>query len=276
MIAACANSTEFSGVAIEGPYGWGKTVTTQKVLESMKVDFAKLSGKSTERGFFDFLGKHSRKTILIDDSSGILNSPDGMALLKQATELSSTSLVREVTWTKNGSHEVIKFTGRLVIVCNVFPKNPDGRAVFSRFMPYPFEVTVEDAKYLLHEAANDSKWFKKTRLAGEVAECIIEILNEITLPEINYRTLRRGYALAQACEMWKPLFLKTMRVPPKDPRQVVHDLSLSDLTIGEQEAKFKQSTGLHRRRFQDIRKNLGLSRKYGNASDGPQAEAFRS
>lgn len=262
IITACVNSKEFSGVVIQGPNGWGKTVTAQTVLTSMKTDFAKLSGRSTVRGFFDFLGNHPAKIILVDDTSGVLNSPDGLALLKQATELSSTNRVRQVTWTKNESHEVVRFTGRLVIVCNVFPTNPDARAVMSRCIPYPFLVSVEDAKPLLREAAEDTKWFKKTRLAREVAEFLIGELNEKTLPEINYRTFQRGYTLAGSCEHWKPLLLKTMRVPLKDPHEVVRNLADSGGSVGEQEAKFKEATGLKRRRFQAIREELGFARKY--------------
>src|SRR5690606_18829863 len=76
--------------------------------------------------------------------------------------------------------------------------------------------------------------------------------------EISLRTLRMGYELASVdAENWQDLLLKGLPTP--DAQQVVLDLNRSSMKVKEKEILFTKQTGFQRRKFYQIRDQLGLA-----------------
>ncbi len=113
------------------------------------------------------------------------------------------------------------------------------------------------------QAASDKKRFPKTRLALEVVEFLESQLTESLHPDISFRTLKKGYILAEAHPgSWKELFADTLPKGPVNREILIRELSRKNLKVKEQARLFEQSTGLKTRSFYNYRKELKINRDF--------------
>ncbi len=251
---------------IEGPAGWGKTTTVDKALELAGVDGVHLGAYSTPLNLYNFLAENSDRLIVIDDCAGLFNDQSSMAILKASTWPSKANK-RIVKWGSTSNKATtpeFEFHGQFVIVCNSFPSTPDGEAIRSRGYARRFDITLTEAKTLLHQAAKDRKWFPKTKIAESVSAFLIERLNENTLPKISYRTLKNGYRLAEyQPKSWEDLLAPMLPAESIDPEKLVRELSRQKLQVKEQARIFELKTGLKERSFYNYRRANKISRTSG-------------
>ena len=186
-----------------------------------------------------------------------------MAILKAATWPSrgNKRLVKWGSTSTKASASEFEFLGKLIIVCNSFPKTPDGEAIRSRGYTRKIDINLNDAKLLLSEAASQKRWYPNSKLAIEVAEFLIDHVTESSLSQISFRTLKKEYRLAEVHpESWKELFVDTLPKGAVNPESLVKELSLQGLKVKDQARIFNEKTGLKKRSFYNYRKDSKISR----------------
>ena len=263
-IEAIVGSDEMHSIIVEGPAGWGKTTAVEESLELSGHKAVYLGSYSTPLSLYNFLQENAARIVLLDDCAGIFNDSTSMAILKAAT-WPARGTRRFIKWgsTSNKANvDEFEFSGKLIIVCNSFPKTPDGLAIKSRGYSRKIDISLNEAKQLLLKAAEESKWFAKTDLARKVGEFLISNLTEASLPQISFRTLKQGYRLAEVhADSWQELFADTLPVVRTDPVQLVVELSRKPMKVKEQAAVFEKMTTLKSRSFYHYRKQAGVDKR---------------
>lgn len=248
---------------IEGPPGWGKTTAVEDALRAASVSAVHLGSYSTPLHLFNFLYENSSRTIVVDDCAGLFNDLVSMAILKAATW--GQAKQRKLRWGSTSGKALVEeffFEGKLIIVCNSFPKTPDAEAVRSRSFPYKMKIDTAVAKSRLKAAAQNPVLYPNTAKAQEVAKFLSERISSASTHLISYRTLHMGYELAEHnCDQWRELLGGMIVVLPEDPRKIVHQLSRREISVKEQIRLFEESTGLRRRTFFKYRSELGVSHR---------------
>jgi DNA polymerase III delta prime subunit len=262
-IETITDAEDMHSLIIEGPPGWGKTTSVEESLLLAKVEALHLGAYSTPLNLYNFLAENSDGIILLDDCAGIFNDPNAMAILKAATWPSrgNRRLVKWGSTSTKATVDQFEFFGKLIIVCNSFPKTADGEAIRSRGYSRRIDITLSEAKKLLLQAASMKKWFSKTKLSSEVAEFLVGQVSESSLSQISFRTLKKGYRLAEVHpESWRELFADTLPKGAIDPSQLIKELSRQNLMVKEQKRIFIEKTGLSSRSFFNYRKNDRVSK----------------
>jgi hypothetical protein len=263
-IEAISHADDMHVLIVEGPPGWGKTTAVEDALKEAGVEGLHLGAYSTPLNLFNFLAEHRERIILIDDCAGIFNDPSAMAILKAAAWPSRRER-RIVKWGSTSNKAItpeFEFVGKLIIVCNSFPSTPDGEAIRSRGYARRIDITLEEARRLLRQAAENKRWgFSSKKIALEVTEFLSERLTEGTLSKISFRTLKKGYRLAERHpDCWRELFADTLPKGNVEPEKLIKELSKKGLKVKEQARIFQQTTGLKVRSFYNYRKEAKLSR----------------
>jgi hypothetical protein len=262
-IQAICQASDMHALIVEGRPGWGKTTAVEKALQLAGVESFHLASYSTPLHLYNFLEEHSKKVILLDDVSGIFTDQSAMALLKAATWPSRDGkrILRWGSTSAKASAPEFEFSGKLVIVCNSFPSTSDGEAVRSRGYAKRIDISLDEAKRLLLQASQDTQQFPRSDLASQVAKFLIRHLDESTLPQISFRTLKKGYRLAEVhSDSWQDLFQAILPTRAILPEKLVHELSRGSLQVKEQARIFQERTGLKIRSFYNYRRDAQLSR----------------
>lgn len=251
----------FNACIIEGAPGWGKTTAVADALVRLKIGYAHLGTYATPLGLFNFLFQNSDSMILIDDTSGLFNNPQTMAILKAAT-WEHPNRGRVIKWTstteKSETGEFL-FKGKIIIVCNSFPKTADAEAVLNRALEYTVEPTLKEAKILLTEAIKDKKKYKNQELAAKVLDGLLAALNEDTLAKTSYRTLQRMYEIAfHNPDCWEQMLGKSATANLADPLKILRRLSKQNIKVKDQLRIFEEETGLKRRTFFKYRRQMEI------------------
>lgn len=262
-IEAIIDADDMHSLIIEGPPGWGKTTSVEESLKLAKIEALHLGAYSTPLNLYNFLAENSDGVILLDDCAGIFNDPSAMAILKAATWPSRRNkrLVKWGSTSSKAAADEFEFFGKLIIVCNSFPKTADGEAIRSRGYARRIDIKISEAKRLILEAAALKKWFTKTKLSTEVAEFLVSQITESSLPQISFRTLKKGYRLAEVHpDSWRELFADTLPKGTVEPGILIKELSKQNLMVKDQKRIFIEKTGLSSRSFFNYRKDEKISR----------------
>lgn len=257
-------SARSHALIVDGPAGYGKTQAVTEALERAGLEAARLGSYSTPLNLFNFLNENQSRIVILDDVAGLFYDRAAMAILKAATWASPGG--RVITWgstTTKANADDFEFQGKLIVICNSFPATPDAIAVKSRSLTHQFQISKIAAKQLLREAAFDSKWFRNTGLATEVAEFLCEHLTDSNLPDISYRTHHIGYDAAEKKPgKWRELLGSMIQVNKgcADPKALVEDLARRGMKVREQVQVFEEMTGFKRRTFFKYRKQLGVQK----------------
>ena len=258
-IEVLCNSNISHALIVEGAPGWGKTTAVQFALHLAGVEEVHLGAYSTPLNLYHFMYAYSDRIILLDDCAGLFHDSAGMAILKSSTWPSKNNK-RIVRWGSSSGKVLVpefEFTGKLIIVANTFPKTPDGDAILSRGYSKQINISVSEAKKLILNAAQDKKWFHNSGISLMVAQFLIDRLTENTLSQMSFRTLMKGYELAEFHpDCWQELLSGILPVEITDPEALVQELSKQRIKVKEQERIFKAKTGLQRSSFFKFRKNL--------------------
>lgn len=267
FIEAIVEAEDMHSLIVEGSPGWGKTTAVEESLRLAKIEAVAIGSYSTPLNLFNCLADNFDQVILLDDCSGIFNDSSAMAILKAATWPSrgGKRLVKWGSTSTKAATDQFEFFGKLIIVCNSFPKTADGEAIRSRGFSRRIDITLPEAKKLILKAASEKKWFSKSKLATEVAEFLLNQITESTLPQISFRTLKMGYRLAEVHpDSWQELFLDSLPKKLIDPESLVKQLSRENMKVKDQRRVFIEKTGLSSRSFYNYRKDAKISRSYAS------------
>jgi hypothetical protein len=162
----------------------------------------------------------------------------------------------------------VDFEGKIIVLTNALPSMPQAQAFKSRALYYRLDIKRETIEQHLVLAAKAKGRFTNPKLALEVARFLGTQARHHEADHISLRTLRLGYELASVNnDRWQSLLLNALPNVQLDPRNLLGDLAGTGMRIEEQAGIFMQQTGLGRRRFFEIRKELGL-REYAQAKAG--------
>jgi hypothetical protein len=261
-VEVLSQSSRSHALIIEGPAGWGKSHSVDEALAIANLSAVRLASYSTPLHLFRHLKDHPSEISILDDVAGVFTDRASMATLKAAMWPAPGG--RIVSWgsrTSKDGIEEFEFTGKLVVICNFFPSTADAKAVKSRSLTHFFSVNSEVAKELLQKAALDSNWFESIDVAKQVADFLCGHLTPNNFDQLSYRTLHIGYDLAQhKPDDWRELLSSMIDITATDPKEVVRELAIQGLKVGDQVDEFKRRTGKQRRTFFLYRKELGLAK----------------
>ena len=264
QVRTVMKSQIFHILIVEGRPGSGKTTAVSKALHELGIKPKILGSYSTPLGFFNFMHDHSDSLLLIDDTSNVFSSSFAMALLKSAT-WDQPGYGRLVRWTSTSEKAVAEefvFRGKLIIICNSFPRTIDAQAVRNRGFEIQIEPGLQETRELLSFAAKDIEKFQNQKIAQKILKRLLDGLSEETLSKISYRTLQRDYEIAvHNPESWETMADSEVRsdfVQPKSVRKLIVKLSETDLKVKDQLKEFERRTGFKRRTFFKYRKELEL------------------
>jgi hypothetical protein len=256
---------------VEGPPGWGKTEAVDHAMRLAGVEGAHLGAYSTPLHFFNFLAANASRAIVVDDTAGLLGDPISMALLKAATwpRPGSKRILRWGSTTSRADAEEFEFTGKFVVVCNAFPRSPDGGAIRSRGFSWRLCVAPELAKSLILQASADRERYPVAEAAAAVAEFLVSKIDESTIGSISYRTLAQAYRLAEVHpDAWRELVAPLIPPVAAIPEELAKALARRDIPVKEQARIFEEKTGLKERSFYYYRRRaIAPRRSARKASD---------
>jgi hypothetical protein len=149
------------------------------------------------------------------------------------------------------------FEGKLLVICNSFPRTLDAEAVKNRSLDMKIEPGVSETRELLTLAAQDVLKFPDQITAKKALRSILSELNEETVSKISYRNLQKAYEIAvHNPDTWESVSGR-MSVA-ESPLRVVEALNDQGLKVKDQLKEFERRTGFRRRSFFKYRKQLGL------------------
>ncbi len=258
-----------------GPPGWGKSCTIRQALGELGVEYKILGAYSTPLALFNALCESSNSTIVLDDTAGLLSSPQSLAILAAAvwpgSESRGTRLVRWSSTSEKAITSEVEFNGKIIILTNAIPSTHAALALCSRSLKYEIIVEAEQVPQLLMEAAESTMNVPEKETAMQVARFLGERVSQYDASKFNLRTLEQGIDFAvHSPESWQQMLLAVLpkRSETKNPglaknkRQfdIILDLDRSNLRVHEQVAQFERLTGQKRRTFFTLRRQLGLSK----------------
>lgn len=261
QVRTIMNSDNFHILIVEGRPGTGKTTAVVQALDELGIKPAILGAYSTPLGLFNFLHRHQTEMVLIDDTSGIFANNPAMALLKSATWL-IPGRGRYIKWTsttERADADDFIFTGKLIVVCNFFPRTSDAEAVRNRSLDLQIEPNVAETKDLLTIAARDRARFPDQKMAARVLKKLLDGLSEANLSKVSYRSLQKAYEIAvHNPDSWEQMGGGRTKAPPEASHKVIARLNRPDVKVKDQLREFEKITGFKRRSFFKYRRQLGL------------------
>ncbi len=271
---------------ILGPPGWGKSCTIRQALSELGVEYKILGAYSTPLALFNALCDNPNSTIVLDDTAGLLSSPQSLAILAAAvwpgSESRGTRLVKWRSTTEKAAASEIEFKGKVIVLTNSIPSTPAALAFCSRSLKYEIVVEAEQVPQLLMDAVQSNKVAEEKDVASQVATFLGEQIGQYDASKFNLRTLEQGIDFAtHSPDLWQHMLLAILpkrgeiitAIPTKNKPQIqiVLDLDRSSLRIQEQVIQFERLTGQKRRTFFTLRRQLGLSRKKDSAPCTPSS-----
>lgn len=213
--------------------GLGKSFLVVEALKENKLkedEFAVLTTYSTPLAFYGFLYENKDKLIFLDDIEGILSDKKGLSMLKSA--LWSIGLERKVCYQsttellheRNLPEEFI-FTGRIIFACNKLRvKNKDVQAFKSRCLFYEINLSQKETLKMMKEIVK--KPYKKLTLK-ERKSCLSFIKKnvDVTMSNLNFRTLIHIFDVKSYSDKWKPLAYVVMEKTISDIAKLIYSLA---------------------------------------------------
>jgi len=260
-IGALLASTELHMLILVSPPGWGKSTLVDAMLTAANMGFQAIGSYSTPLYFYNCLCDFPDDVLVLDDCAGLFTDKIALTHLRAATWSSAGSGgKRRVAWgstCKMVAAPFVDFTGKLILLTNVFPKGKETEALQSRAFFYEIRLDRYLVEELLLSAAKSKEHFDNPALAGEVVQHIIDNLDCLDWSKLNFRSLKMAYDFAQQDpDGWKEMLAPLL--PSLSPKKLVTALDKSGEPVKKQCEDFQQATGLSRRTYFNYRKELGL------------------
>lgn len=256
------SSEHYHLMLVQGPPGWGKSSLTRKVLMELGQEYRELGSYCTPLALYNGLCNHPSDLLIVDDCAALFQNVFSMSLLNAATWPTSDGGPRLVKWTSTtelASATEVRFKGKIIVLTNALPQTPQAQAFISRSLYYQLDIEASAIEQHLLKAASDPERFTNNALAQEVAQFLGLQAEHHSTSVISLRTLRLGYELAMVSkDRWQTLLLKALPKVKVCPKELVVDLSKTEMIVEEQVAAFIKKTGLSRRRFFYFREALGI------------------
>jgi hypothetical protein len=263
-IHTLTTSRQIHALVLQSPPGFAKSTTIDQALKSLGLEFIAAGSYSTPLHIYNTICRHPESILVFDDSAGIFEDVKAMSILKAAAWASSgTKGDRRVAWGSTSGkveQESVIFQGKLILITNSIPQSRETKAFLSRSIFYEMHFKKPEIVEMLRTAAKSQEHFENTEIAAKVAEFLIKKLSTRDYSSISLRTLHVGCEIASTHpDEWQELLEPLL--PQPEPTSVL-DAFETKMSPKEQENQFISETGLSRRTFYNVKKELGLTRPY--------------
>lgn len=154
LTSSRANYTQ--GAIITGSAGIGKTKRVVQAISGAKLPYTIYNSYSTPLAMYESLYLNNGKTVVFDDTTGILQDRKSISILKAA--LFSATGERLITYSstakvleERGIPQSFIFTGRIIIILNEIPATlrESFQALLSRVYYHNVALTLDEKKLLV-------------------------------------------------------------------------------------------------------------------------------
>lgn len=261
LLNTLVSSENFHCLIVQSPPGWAKSTTINDALEQLKINAIPIGTYSTPLHFYNSMAQHPNKFIVLDDCSGLFDDLAAMAVLKAATWPNTKTGERFIQWASNSAQvmrpEGFAFTGKLILLTNIFPNGRDTDAFKSRSLFYQIHFTRQNIAKLLKEAAKSKIHYQSRTRAEMVAKHLIKSMEKRDFTKYNLRTLKMAYEFAaNDAKGWRELLGEVL--PSITPEELVKSLATTGETVANQAREFQRMTGKTSRYFYKLRASQEL------------------
>jgi len=252
------SNNEIYGLIFTGQAGISKSYSTIQTLNELKTDYVYFAGYTTPLGLYKFLNdnKEKGKTIVFDDTFGILNNTTSVVLMLNA--LYSSAGKRKISWNSSKLKDLpseFLFEANVILVTNELPKNLGTDLINSRCLSYRFEFNNFEILAIMKAIANlpHPKLTKEQRI--EVFNFIKEFTDETT-ENFDLRTqnkIENIYLFDK--NNWKDLSMPLIN-SKNEKLLLLKQLIKESVSLVEAKNKWYETTGLSERAFQRYHKKL--------------------
>jgi len=281
LLGILLNSENIFGLLLEGKNGLGKSYSMmaemQEIAKTKKVDYEVITGQITPLGIYQKMydlnykiksGSLQAFNVLLDDTAGLFKSEIAVNILKGA--LWANGGKRILTYKSNHKSmedypEMFEMDSRLkiTIITNRFSdKDENIAALKGRCFYHKFEFSYAEVIELMDNIVKQD--YANTTL--EERKEVLQFLKEGTNPatkNLNFRLLVKGFEFLKA-DNWKELL--TSQIEQDESKQLVWELEnnkqFKDMPVADKIQHFRDITGYSKRTYQNIKKDMGLTRKY--------------
>lgn len=251
-------NNDIFGLIFTGQAGTSKSYSTIQTLNNLEVDYTYFSGYTTPLGLYEFLynNRGRGKTIVFDDTFGILNSTTSVMLMLNALYASAGK--RKISWTSSKNKELPSefiFQANVILIINEVPNNIGTDLINSRCLNYRFDFNNYEILSIMKAISKLKHATLTKEQRKEVVDFIKENVDETT-KSFDLRTqnkIENLYMFSKDC--WKDLAMPL--VESKDEKLVLlKQFIKSASTLKEAKAEWCEATGKTERSFQRANKQL--------------------
>lgn len=255
--AVVSKTNELYGLIFTGQAGVSKSFSTIQTLNELKTNYTYFAGYTTPLGLYEFLYNNKEgKTIVFDDTFGILNNPTSIMIMLNALYSSNGS--RKISWCSTKLKDLppeFILESNIILITNEIPKNIGSDLINSRCLYYRFDFNNFEILSIM-KAIAELKHPKLTRdERNEIIKFIEENTDEAT---INFdlrvqNKIENLYLFSK--DNWKDLSMPLLETK-NEKLTLLKEFIRSSTTLQEAKKKWNEATGLGERSFQ--RYNLKL------------------
>lgn len=261
----------FAGLFCVSNGGFGKSFEVVNRLARSNSDYALINTHITPVSLYELLYTNNGKICLFEDCEKILENETIVSILRSALWSALTDkngeMVRTITfhtpW-KDAKHlpKSFVFTGKIILLANVMPRNNRIDALLSRVLFYNLNFSLTDIKMMLTSMA------KKGYKDLSSVEClkIISELSELIGVEHKNLNLRLFHKAVELYRFNKDTWREALKIflDVDEDLAIVGRLIRSNKSTNLQVAEFIDETGKSRRTFFTLKKKylalLGASK----------------
>lgn len=253
-------NNQIYGLVFTGQAGTSKSFSTIQTLNELGADYEYFAGYTTPLGLYEFLynNKEEGRTIVFDDTFGILNNTTSVTLMLNA--LHSSSGKRKISWSSSKLKDLPSefiFNANVILITNEVPSNLGSSLISSRCLNYRFEFNNYELLSIMKAIASLKHPTLSKNQRHEVVKFMEEYVDETT-KSFDLRTqnkIENLYMFSQ--KSWKDLAMPL--ISSKNEKLVLlKQFILSSQNLQEAKAQWSEATGLGERQFQRYSKKLKM------------------
>lgn len=240
-----------------GSGGIGKTFNAIRTLTTEKTDFKYITGNITPLIMYKLLYDNKNRTIIFDDTHGLLNNPASMSTLFSA--MWAPTGKRFVEWHTSsklikGIPDRFEFQGRIIFILNEIPDTEKMKILVSRCLHFNLEFGRPEILKIMYEITKIPHPELKIKERMGVVDFIRKVTNSAT-SDFNLRLQKKIEQIyLYDKNNWKRL--SSYLVNADEDLLIVDELMNGDYTLREQLNLFFEKTGKSRASFYRLRSKL--------------------
>jgi hypothetical protein len=240
------------GFIFSGSAGIGKTFLTRQTLAQEGVYFVESRGVSSALALYNFLYENNSKdkVLLLDDVAGLINNENAFSLLLGA--LWDGFISWNSTTDKLKAPRSFNFDSRIIIIANSL-NGRDAEILKSRCLVYDLSLNREDKLSLMYLIAQQPH--KEIRREERLK--IVDFIKQHTenAAHFDLRTQQKAEQLyLYDRTKWESLVLPL--IIKDDDLIILKECLNNNNSISDAEREFIKETGLSRRQFYYLRKQI--------------------